>query len=86
MNDQLLQCIPLRTGGEVQCHKKDWIVECFYQYTKKKLMKENIKNVAHVFCEANEERRRTIGIFSDGDFLKLNAWSVGIFKKITCYC
>ena len=36
-------------------------------------MKENIKNVAHVFCEANEERRRTIGIFSDGDFLKLNA-------------
>ena len=34
--------------------------------------KINIKNVANVFCEANEERRRTFGIFCDTDFLHLN--------------
>ena len=33
----------------------------------------NLKNVANVFCEANEERRRISGIFCDTDLLQLNA-------------
>ena len=33
----------------------------------------NLKVVANVFCEANEERRRTFGIFCYIHFLQLNA-------------
>ena len=33
----------------------------------------NLKNVANIFCEANEEKRRTFGVFCDTDFLQLNA-------------
>ena len=32
----------------------------------------NLKNLANVFCEANEERKHTFGIFCDTDFLQLN--------------
>ena len=32
-----------------------------------------LKNGANVFCEANEERRRTFGIFCDTDFLHLTS-------------
>ena len=34
--------------------------------------KINLKNVAKLYCEANEERRRTFGIFCDTYFLQLN--------------
>ena len=33
----------------------------------------NLKNVANVLCEVNEDRRRTFGIFCDTDFLQINA-------------
>ena len=35
---------------------------------KEKTDKINLKNVTNVFCEANEERRRTFGIFCDTYF------------------
>ena len=35
---------------------------------KEKTDEINLKNVANVFCEANEERRRTFGIFCNTDF------------------
>ena len=38
---------------------------------KEKADEINLKNVANVLCEANEERRRTFGIFCDEDFLQL---------------
>ena len=38
---------------------------------KEKADEINLKNVANVLCEANEERRRTSGIFCDEDFLQL---------------
>ena len=41
---------------------------------------ETWKKGANVFCEANEERRRTFGIFFDTDFLQLNVWSVDILN------
>ena len=40
---------------------------------KERTDKMNLKNVANMSCEANEERRRTFGIFCDTDFLQLNA-------------
>ena len=40
---------------------------------KEKTDEINLKNVANVFWEANEERRRTFGTFCDTDFLQLNA-------------
>ena len=40
---------------------------------KQKTNEINLKNVANVFCEVNEERRRTFGIFCDTEFLQLNA-------------
>ena len=40
---------------------------------KKKPDETNLKNVANVLCEVNEERRRTFGIFCDTDFLQINA-------------
>ena len=46
---------------------------CMFLSIHKEKTDEKNKNVAHVFCEANEGRRRSIGIFSDGGFLKLNA-------------
>ena len=33
----------------------------------------NLKNVSNVFCEMNEERRRTFGMFCDEGFLQLKA-------------
>ena len=39
---------------------------------KEKTGERNIKNVANVFSEANEERRRTFSIFCDTEFLQLN--------------
>ena len=51
---------------------------------KQKTNEINLKNVANVFCEVNEERRRTFGIFCDTEFLQLNAWSVNIKKKTAC--
>ena len=39
---------------------------------KEKTEKINLKNVTKVFCEANEKRRRTFGIFCDTYFLQLN--------------
>ena len=51
---------------------------------KEKTDKINLKNVTNVFCEANEERRRTFGIFCDTYFLQLNVWSADISKKPTC--
>ena len=50
---------------------------------KEKTDEINLKNVANVFWEANEERRGTFGIFCDEDFLQLKDWSVDIFKKTT---
>ena len=38
-----------------------------------KIDETNLKNVANVFSEANEERRRTFGIFCDTDFFQLKA-------------
>ena len=38
-----------------------------------KIDETNLKNVANVFSEANEERRRTFSIFCDTDFLQLKA-------------
>ena len=38
---------------------------------KEKTDEINLKNVGNVFCEANEERRRTFGMFCDEDFLQL---------------
>ena len=35
---------------------------------KEKTDEINLKNVANIFCGANEERRRTLGIFCDTDF------------------
>ena len=32
----------------------------------------NLKIAANIFCEANEERRHTVGIFCYIDFLQLN--------------
>ena len=40
---------------------------------KEKTDEINLKNVTNVFCEANEKRRRTFGIFCDEDFLQLKA-------------
>ena len=40
---------------------------------KEKTDEINLKNVANVFSEANEERRHTFSIFCDTDFLQLNA-------------
>ena len=40
---------------------------------KEKTDKINLKNVANVFCEANEERIYIFGIFCDTEFLQLNA-------------
>ena len=40
---------------------------------KEKTDEINLNNVANVFCEANEERRRTFGIFCDAEFLQLKA-------------
>ena len=48
---------------------------------KEKTDEINLKNVANVFCEANEERRHTFGMFCDEDFLKLKAWIVDVFLK-----
>ena len=50
---------------------------------KEKTDKIALKNVADVFCEGNEKRRRTFGIFCETDFLHLNACSVDIFKQTT---
>ena len=44
---------------------------------------KNTKKKLNVFCKANEERRRTFGIFCGEDFLQLKASSVDIFKKKT---
>ena len=41
---------------------------------------ETWKKGADVFCEANEERKRTFGIFFDTDFLQLNVSSVDILN------
>ena len=38
---------------------------------KEKTDEINLKNVGNVFCEGNEERRRTFGMFCDEDFLQL---------------
>ena len=38
------------------------------------------KKDANVFCEVNEERRRTFGIFFDTDFLQLNVSTVDILN------
>ena len=35
---------------------------------KEKTDEINLKNVANVFCEANEDKRRTFGIFCDETF------------------
>ena len=52
---------------------------------KEKTDEINLKNVANVFCEANEERRHTFGKFCDEDFLKLKALNCRyFFKKTTC--
>ena len=51
---------------------------------KEKTDKINFKNVTNVFCEANEERRRTFGIFSDTYFLQLKVSSADISKKPSC--
>ena len=40
---------------------------------KEKTDEINLKNVANVFCEVNEERRRTFCIFRDTSFLQLSA-------------
>ena len=40
---------------------------------KEKTDEINLKNIANVFCEVNEERRHTFGMFCDEDFLKLKA-------------
>ena len=48
---------------------------------KEKTDEINLKNVANVFCEANEERRHTFDMFCDEDVLKLKAWIVVIFFK-----
>ena len=40
---------------------------------KEKIDAVNLKNVANVFRESNEKRRRIFGIFCDTDFLQLNA-------------
>ena len=39
---------------------------------KEKTDEINLKNVANVFCEVNEDRRCTFDIFSETDFLQLN--------------
>ena len=36
---------------------------------KEKTDEINLKNIANVFCEANEERRHIFGIFCDANFL-----------------
>ena len=51
---------------------------------KEKTDKINLKNVTNVFCEANEERRHTFGIFCDTYFLQLKVWSADISKKPSC--
>ena len=45
---------------------------------KEKTDEINLKNVANVFCEANQVRRHTFGVFCDEDFWKLKAWIVDI--------
>ena len=50
---------------------------------KEKADKITLKNVANVFCEANEKRRRTFGFLCDTDFLQLKVCSVDIFKQTT---
>ena len=40
---------------------------------KEKTDKINPRNVANVFCEVNEDKRPTFGIFCNTDFLQLNA-------------
>ena len=41
---------------------------------KEKIDEINLKNVANVFCEVNDEKRiRTFGMFCDEDFLQLKA-------------
>ena len=49
---------------------------------KEKTDEINLKNVANVSCEANEERRHTVGMFCDEDFSKLKLEL--FFKKTTC--
>ena len=48
---------------------------------KEKTNEINLKKVANVFCEVNEERRRTFGIFCDTLFLQLNTSNVHIKKN-----
>ena len=48
---------------------------------KEKTDEISLKNVANVFCEANEERRRTFGIFCDTDFLLLKRLKCRYLKK-----
>ena len=40
---------------------------------KEKTIEINLSNAANVFCEANEKRRRTFGVFYVEDFLQLKA-------------
>ena len=65
---------------------KNWLRSAMSQkrLNHRMLLSIHKKNVANVFCEANEERRRTFGIFCHKDLLQLNVWSVDIFEKITC--
>ena len=63
------------------CHIKNWLRSKMPQegfnhcmplsIHKEKADEINLKNVSNVFCEGNEERRRTFGIFCDEDFLQL---------------
>ena len=45
---------------------QEWLNHCMpFSIHKEKTNEINLKNVANVFCEVNEERRRTFGIFCD---------------------
>ena len=53
---------------------KNWLRSAMSQkrLNHRMLLSIHKKNVANVFCEANEERRRTFGIFCHKDLLQLN--------------
>ena len=59
--------------------KQHWCTRFLH---KEKTDEINLKNVANVFCEANEERRHTFGMFCDEEFSKLKLEL--FFKKTTC--
>ena len=48
---------------------------------KEKTDEINLKNVANVFCEAIEERRRTFGIFCDAEFFTVKSLKCSYFQK-----